>query len=521
MTGRQFSRTRTATDISSARPRSLFRQMGRDAVYTLERQTARYIREYRMLEDCSGIVAGVSGGADSVCLLRVLLSLREQGAVPGIPVYVVHVNHGLRDAAAQDEEFVRSLCREWNVPFSAVHADVTGFAEEAGIGSEEAGRILRMRAFEDAAKKMPGARIALAHHLEDSAETLLFNLSRGSRLAGMAGIRPVRGNVIHPLIGASRGEIEAYLKEQGTGWRTDESNAEDRYTRNIIRNTVIPLLESKVNSEAAKHMAAAALDAARAEEYLSGETEKAYASCLEDSGSGLMAERIAALDPYMRNRVVYRAITEASRGAKDISAAHVEAVLRLAERGENGAADLPSGLKAVCSYGVLRIGKISEAAPESVRSRVPAGGRDPLGIPLSADAYRMRVIPAEMLRNADGLLLPSIPRGEAAWYTKWFDYDKITKCLLRKRLPGDRITLSAEGGHKKLARVMIDAKIAPELRDLAVLPFDGREALWIPGYRISAAALVTEKTERILEISLPSASGSGNLPDQCSGDQPD
>ncbi len=99
MTGRQFSRTRTATDISSARPRSLFGQMGRDTVYTLERRTAQYIREYRMLEDCSGIVAGVSGGADSVCLLRVLRSLREQGAVPDIPVHAVHVNHGLRGAA--------------------------------------------------------------------------------------------------------------------------------------------------------------------------------------------------------------------------------------------------------------------------------------------------------------------------------------------------------------------------------------------------------------------------------------
>ncbi len=521
MTGRQFSRTRTATDISSARPRSLFGQMGRDTVYTLERRTAQYIREYRMLEDCSGIVAGVSGGADSVCLLRVLLSLREQGAVPDIPVHAVHVNHGLRDAAVKDEEFVRSLCGEWNVPFTAVHADVAGFAKEEGIGTEEAGRILRMRAFKDAAEKMPGARIALAHHLEDSAETLLFNLSRGSRLAGMAGIRPVRGNVIHPLIGASRGEIEAYLKEQGTGWRTDESNTEDSYTRNILRNTVIPLLESRVNSEAAKHMAAAALDAARAEEYLSGETEKAYALCLEEAGSGLMAERIAALDPYMRRRVVYRAVTEASCSAKDISAAHVEVVLRLAERGENAAVNLPSGLKAVCSYGVLRIRKASEEEPEFLRNSVPAGGRDPLDIPLSGNAYRMRVIPAEMKRNADGFLLPAIPRGEAARYTKWFDYDKITKCLLRKRLPGDRITLSAEGGHKKLARVMIDAKIAPELRDLAVLPFDGREALWIPGYRISAAALVTEETERILEISLFSGGGSGDLPDQCSGDQPD
>ena len=480
--------------------REAAKQSGADAP---ERIAARSISEYRMLENCTGIVAGVSGGADSVCLLRVLLSLRERGDIPDVPVTAVHVHHGLRQEADKDEQYVRALCEEWDVPLRTVRCDAADWAAQNGTGLEEAGRILRMRAFDEAAGKTGASHIALAHHLEDSAETLLFNLCRGSRLAGLSAIRPVRGAVIHPLIEVSRGEIEEYLTVRGIAWRTDESNAENDYTRNILRNQVMPFLRDRINPAAEKHLAAAALDAAAAEAYLAEQTDGFYRACAVSGEAGapenaggtevrLRTDRLAALPPYMRRRVLYRAAADAAGQAKDLGSAHVEALQRQVLSGKNSSVSLPYGLVSECTYGVLRIGRSKTAIP-----------------PLAPAEYAVRILDASDLRDRNGRLLTALPAGEAARYTKWFDYDKIAPYVLRTRLPGDRITISPDGRRKRLSRVMIDAKVPPGERDRIILPFSGDEVLWIPGYRISAAALVSEETKRVLEISLSRGGSSG------------
>lgn len=171
-----------------------------------------FMKKNHMTDRGDGVLAAVSGGADSVCLL---LLLHEMAAELGIQVFAFHMNHGIRgEEADRDEQFVAELCKQLGIPLTIVHEKVEEYAAEHGLSGEEAGRILRYQHLKETAEKYKCAKIAVAHHEDDDAETVLLNLFRGSGLAGLSGIRPVRENIIRPLLCVSRKEIEGYLKEQ-------------------------------------------------------------------------------------------------------------------------------------------------------------------------------------------------------------------------------------------------------------------------------------------------------------------
>ena len=202
-----------------------------------------------MAEAGDSIVAGVSGGADSVCLLLILCSLSRK---LDLQLAVVHVDHGIRQEAVEDAAYVRQLCEEMKVPFFLVKKDVPRYAAARHLSLEEAGRQIRYQAFREAAKKLNGrgaVKIAVAHNANDRAETMLFHLFRGTGLTGLGSIRPVRDGIIRPLLGLQRTEIEAYLEEEGRAYCKDKTNEEDTYTRNRIRRqpksfTIFPTLLS-------------------------------------------------------------------------------------------------------------------------------------------------------------------------------------------------------------------------------------------------------------------------------------
>ncbi len=211
-----------------------------------------FVRKHDMLKQRERVVAGISGGADSMCLLGLLLEWRE---LLDLEIHAVHVNHGIRGKAADaDEKFVEEFCRSRNVDFRAVHADIPSLARKSGQSEEEAGRNLRYEAFCETAVKLNCRKIAVAHNRSDNAETVIFNMLRGSGPAGLKGILPVRKmkdtgiEIIRPLLNTSREEIEFWLGENGMGFRTDETNLEMQYSRNIIRNTVMPLFKERINS---------------------------------------------------------------------------------------------------------------------------------------------------------------------------------------------------------------------------------------------------------------------------------
>ncbi len=181
----------------------------------------KYMGAHGMAEPGDCIAAGVSGGADSVCMLHLLVRLQKD--IP-FRLAVVHVNHGMRAEAAEDAAFVKKLCVQWDIPFYLREVDMAGYAVSHRLSLEEAGRVLRYRAFQEVLLEISAgdrSRIAVAHNADDRAETMLFHMFRGSGLKGLSSIRPVRESVIRPLLCVDRGQIETYLAAAGLGWRED------------------------------------------------------------------------------------------------------------------------------------------------------------------------------------------------------------------------------------------------------------------------------------------------------------
>ena len=494
-----------------------------------------FMTGHNMLEEGGCILAAVSGGADSMCLLEVL---REMQRRSGFRLKVFHVHHGLRESADGDLRYVAQYCEDRGIPFEAAYVDAAGFAAESGLSVEEAARHLRYKALEQAADRWEqellssgcetvpapaghGAapaptrrtaeaptgrkaecRIAVAHHMEDQAETVLFNLVRGSRLTGLRGMLPVNGRIIRPLLTCSRGEIEEFLNAHGILWREDETNEDVRYSRNLLRHEVMPLLE-RINKGAVEHIARAAEEAARAEEFLVEETERAALQCCDrrDSVTCVFVPELMRQPTLIRRRVIYGVIADTAGRKKDLQDLHVQAVLQLAQKNGNGRLDVFGGVRVEKVYDKLFF--CMGAKNGAFRADAVSGRR----WPMDAGEYSCRVI------DFDGDL-SSVPR---KLYTKWLDYDKIGAFpSFRTRREGDRIRLDESGRSKTIARYMIDAKVPAELRGRIVLPASGSEILWIPAGRtdaaeagtgsssdsgrISAAYMVSSHTSRILEI---------------------
>ena len=313
-----------------------------------------FMRKNHMTDRGDGVLAAVSGGADSVCLL---LLLCELAAELGIHVSAFHMNHGIRGAEAdRDERFVKELCGRMGVPLTVVHEKVGSYAADHGLSTEEAGRILRYRHLKETAEKYGCAKIAVAHHEDDDAETVLLNLFRGSGLPGLSGIRPVREEIIRPLLCVSRKEIEEYLTSREHSWCEDSTNKENDYTRNKIRNELLPWVTENINSRAAEHILAVSEFAAKADAYFEAEAERVLRESerKEKSRTGNSVKiRTEILDPQpeiLKTYIIRRMILNAAGKAKDITERHIRLVMDLSGPGGGCIADLPYGLQAVRGY---------------------------------------------------------------------------------------------------------------------------------------------------------------------------
>ncbi len=242
-----------------------------------------YSRTHQLFAPGDGVVLGVSGGADSVCLLFALYGLARELE---IGLYVVHVNHGIRGDAARDAAYVETLCRKLEVPFTLVEEDVGAVARRQGCSTEEAGRQVRYEAFYREMERRGAQKIAVAHNAGDRAETMLLNLFRGSGLTGLGSIRPVRERIVRPLLGLERWEIEAYLERRDISWRQDSTNDTDEYTRNRIRRHILPYAEREICSGAAAHLCKAADIFMEIEDYMEEQIRQAGRLCAAREGPG-------------------------------------------------------------------------------------------------------------------------------------------------------------------------------------------------------------------------------------------
>ncbi len=452
--------------------------------YMLE-SVESYIDKYKMLDNCRTVILGLSGGADSVCLF---LLLGKICAGRGIDVVAVHVHHGIRkDEAERDAEFCEALAKKYNTPFCLVREDVPGFARDNGLSEEEAGRILRYRAFEAIAKEHPDSRIAVAHHMNDRAETVIFNMCRGSGTRGMRGILPVNGIIIRPLLFAARADIERYLLEQKVEYCTDSTNESDGYVRNRIRRNVLPYLNANVNSNATANIAGMAERISETEEYISGVAQKEYDKCVSHTKEGLLIAGLNEQHPVIAKRIIYTAIGELLGGLKDIGETQIEAVYGLVKRECGVTATVCRGVSAQQSRNgiLLYRQKEQEAEVYDVVAPCTVYHRGMGGI------FTFKVINSGEMEK--------ISKDD---YTKTFDYDKIQFGMqLRGRQSGDYFVMDSEGHTKSLSRFMVDRKISGICKDSLCLLADGSHIIWIVGERISEAYKIDNNTERVLWVS--------------------
>lgn len=473
-----------------------------------------FINKYGMAATEDFIIAGISGGADSVCLFFVLLELRSE---MGTGFAAVHVNHGLRGAAADsDEAFVRNLCEKYSVPLEILRVHLESIAKKRKQSVEEAGRTVRREAFEKALEKYHGTKIALAHHQNDNAETLLWNLARGAGLQGLGGIRPVNGQYIHPLLCMDRAGIEQFLRERDASFCTDETNTDTTYTRNKLRHRVVPVLEKEINPQAVRHMNEAMEQVWELQDYMQARAEEAFEGYVdidrENPASYVIRSEIREKYPDILCRmVILRAVSLAAGQKRDIGRSHICAVSELFYRQVGRSINLPFSVKAARIYEGIRIFRAEEIQKNGQgEMSADADTAKETGGTCLVGSYRLR-IPGEIsladrqltIRCSLFLKTERFSRKEIPekTYTKWFDYDIIEAPLcIRTRQSGDHITIDQAGHHQKLKSWFINQKIPAGERDDILCIADGSEIVWIPGYRMGSAYQISSRTRRILQI---------------------
>lgn len=420
---------------------------------------------------CRRVLCAVSGGADSVCLLHLLWANRDR---LGLELCAAHFEHGIRGGESRrDAEFVEKLCRELGVELYMKSGDTPAYAQEMGMGMEEAARELRYAFFDEAAAAMACDIIATAHNADDNAETMLFNLARGSGSRGLAGIPVQRGRIIRPLLSVTRQEIEAYLSDNAIEHITDSTNLSDDYSRNLIRHQVVPVLK-KINPRFAETAGRSAALLRQDEECLDAMARSFIEENLSEGGVDCGA--LLSLHEALSSRVL-RALCPQS-----LSAAHVAALMELAAGGGLGYCDVP-GLRVRREQGQLFFETEEKAMlPEVALHAGTSVCLGPAGIELKIeeDVYQGEI---------HGLFKTYLVKCESI----------CGQLICSSRRPGDKISPQGRNCTKSLKSIFVEKKMTQRQRDLCPVIRDDKGVLILLGHAVDRRCC-PEKGDRVLRI---------------------
>ncbi len=455
----------------------------------VKKKVQGFIAENGLLTPGDTVVAAVSGGADSVALLDVLVSLKEYR----LNLVAAHLNHLLRGADADaDEAFVRGLARGYGVPVVVKREDVAELARRERRSLEDAGRAARYAFFDAVAAARKARVVALGHHADDQAETVLMRLLRGAGGSGLCAMAPkTAGRYVRPLLGLTRREIEDYLRERGIPWRDDESNMAPDFLRNRIRHELLPLLAT-FNPAVSATLAATAGALAADEECLEAAVTAAFAShgIWDGERVALSAPGVIAEQRGIRMRLYRRAIARMKGDLARIGHRHLQALDALfLSPGPHRALTLPDGLRVARSYD-----EVSFSLGEAEERAVP----DEVGI----DGPGLYPLPGGGMLAVDYASLPREPETAPA-ATVYFDPAAAPfPWRVRTFRPGDRFSPFGMTGSKKVKDLFIDEKVPIAARRRIPLLFCGETLLWVGGMRRSGAAPLTEQTKTAVKVEL-------------------
>ena len=288
------------------------------------------INKYNLIQSGDKLVLGVSGGPDSISMLNILNEIKEEWQ---FEIYVAHINHMIRKEADDDEIYVKQYCKKNNIQCFVKRVNVQEFANIQKIGTEEAGRNIRYEFFEEVLQKVGANKIAIAHNKNDKIETIVMNLLRGSGLSGLKGIEPIREQrIIRPLIECERQEIEQYCEQYKLEPRIDKTNFENDYTRNKIRNIVIPYIKNEFNPNIIETMDRLSQVATEESNYIELQVEKIYQKLLIERSQKqiiLKLKEFNQQEKVIKNRLILLVVRELMGSTQRIEKVHIEDIIKL------------------------------------------------------------------------------------------------------------------------------------------------------------------------------------------------
>lgn len=422
------------------------------------------VDKYKLLENVKFVAVGVSGGADSVCLLHILSCLKDKY---GIILKAAHINHNLRgEEALRDENFVRELCKKWNIDLSVFSVDIKAEAQKLGIGEEECGRLVRYRCFSE----LGCDAVAVAHSLSDSIETMMFNLARGTAIKGLCGIPAKRDpNIIRPLIECTRKEIELYCEDNCLEYVTDSTNLTCEYTRNHIRHNLIPDI-ARINNSFEKNICRCMSSLSEDDDFIGKEADKLYleAAC----SNGYSADVLLGGHIALRKRVYRRILSEYMN--KDVDSKHIS-LFEDVVSGKCTAAEIGRDL-----YVTLKNGVVSVGAPEK-----------------NSDPWQAEFI-NEKAYTPSGVYFIScsgVSSEEA------IDASAVNgKLYLSSRRTGDTFTFEKRRLTKSLKKLYNEKKIPLSERNRIAVLHDGDDVVWVEGIGVNLPYKPKDGTKEFLII---------------------
>jgi len=436
------------------------------------------------------VIIGISGGPDSVCLLHVLASLKDEYQ---LTIYGAHLNHNFRGIESQlDAHYVSQLCENLNILCFIKSVDVAQFASANGLTFEEAGRKVRYEFFEEVSEKVGANKVAVAHNLNDQAETILMRFLRGTGMEGLTAIHYSRGKIIRPLLNIVREDIEEYCLLHKLSPRIDKTNLEPIYHRNKVRLELIPYLKENYNPNIIDTLARTAEILKKDNAFIEEKAKEAYKGLKvreKENRIELSIKGINELHQALKARVL-RLASEELVGKKDVlEYKHITSIFELLENGQTAKKrSLPMGIIVKTSYEKLIITLDDSDYDKDYIYELQINQR----------GYIEETKNEIIVKLFDKQEIEDISRDK---YVKYFDYDKINNRLnVRNRRDGDRFWPLGLTGSKKLKDFFIDLKIDRDERDLIPLLCDGDQIMWVVGYRMSEAYKVSNETTRVLAV---------------------
>ncbi len=468
---------------------------------------ASFIDARGLLSRGEAVLVAVSGGADSVALLA---ALRELARRPGraYRLTAAHLNHRLRDDADADAEFVAELARGWEIPCIVASRDVPGAAAGETGGVEAAARRLRYEFLAEAAATCGASAVAVGHHADDNAETILYRIVRGTHLRGLSGIpakRPLAGGavrLVRPLLEVRREEIEACCRRAGLTWRTDETNIDTAYRRNFVRHELLPLLRERLNARADDALLRLARAAGEVEAHLAQQGSAALVrarkrgreSFCSASPSFLSAASLAGEPAVVRTYALRAALEQLHLPLGELTAERLAELAELPQSPPPAAVSLPGGFLARREGGLLIIeARGPEAGPTEWQTVLQCPGRT-----LLPDGRAVACEIGELDPAAFQAHCRDRPEG-----VEMLDADSIRgRLICRRRREGDAFVPLGAPGRKSVSDFLTDLKLPRRLRDEALCIADEAGLVYLAPLRIAERAKVTPATQRLLRIEM-------------------